>query len=120
MSEFEDRAPRPVFSAPWEAQAFAMAVALHARGAFTWREWADTLAAVIAEAVAHGDPDRGDTYYEHWLTALERIVTRQGLVSADVLVTRRSAWDHAARRTPHGQPIELTAEERQGCFADVR
>jgi hypothetical protein len=30
----------PVFREPWEAQAFAMALALHARGLFTWNEWA--------------------------------------------------------------------------------
>ncbi len=33
----------PVFHEPWEAQAFAMALALHARGLFTWTEWAQML-----------------------------------------------------------------------------
>ncbi|MEP6702012.1 MAG: nitrile hydratase accessory protein, partial [Betaproteobacteria bacterium] len=62
-----------VFSAPWEAQAFAMAVALHERGVFTWREWADMLAGVIAEVRERGYDDTGVDYYRHWLTALERI-----------------------------------------------
>lgn len=97
----------PVFRAPWEAQAFAMAVRLHEAGHFTWREWADRLAAEIARAQAGGDPDLGDTYYEHWLLALERIVAEKGLVSADELGRRKAAWDAAARATPHGQPIEL-------------
>ena len=97
----------PVFNSPWEAQAFAMAVALHERGAFTWTEWAATLAAVIAEVRARGEPDTGEDYYRHWLTALERIVARKGLVAAAALAERRDAWEEAAEHTPHGQPIEL-------------
>ena len=97
----------PVFKAPWEAQAFAMAVALHERGAFTWKEWAATLAEVIAEVKARGEPDTGEHYYEHWLTALERILERKALVASDALRRRRHAWEEAARRTPHGKPIEL-------------
>jgi nitrile hydratase accessory protein len=49
----------PVFREPWEAHAFAMVVELHGRGLFTWREWADALAAQIAAAQAAGDADRG-------------------------------------------------------------
>jgi nitrile hydratase accessory protein len=120
MSGFPDGPTHRVFEAPWEAQAFAMAVALHARGAFTWPEWAGTLADVIREARLRGDPDTGEGYYVHWLTALERIVARRGLVTPERLAQRRDAWAHAARRTPHGQPIELTPDERQGIFADVR
>jgi nitrile hydratase accessory protein len=97
----------PVFGAPWEAQAFAMAVALHERGAFTWKEWAGTLAAVIAEVKQRGEADDGSDYYGHWLTALERIVARKGIVAEALLLRRREEWDHAARHTPHGQPIEL-------------
>src|SRR5262245_6450483 len=40
----------PVFREPWEAQAFAMALALHERGLFTWPEWAATLADEIKRA----------------------------------------------------------------------
>jgi nitrile hydratase accessory protein len=97
----------PVFSAPWEAQAFAMTVALHKRGMFTWAEWAECLNQAIFDARVAGDPDRGNTYYSHWLTALEHISTIKGLVTDDVLRQRRNAWDDAARQTTHGQPIEL-------------
>lgn len=97
----------PVFRAPWEAQAFAMTLALHQRGAFTWIEWAAHLNRAIREAQHAGDPDLGDTYYQHWLTALERISSEKGLVDAGGLVQRRHDWEAAARRTPHGQPIEL-------------
>ena len=53
----------PVFKAPWEAQAFAMALTLHERGAFTWKEWAQTLAAVIGEVKERGEADTGGDYY---------------------------------------------------------
>src|ERR1700687_5159489 len=68
----------PVFREPWEAQAFAMALALHERGLFTWPQWAATLAEEIKRAQAAGDPDTGETYYHHWLAALERLVARKG------------------------------------------
>ncbi|MDR6451843.1 nitrile hydratase accessory protein [Variovorax paradoxus] len=101
----------PVFNAPWEAQAFAMTLALHERGLFTWVEWAEALAAQIAAAQAAGDPDTGNTYYRHWLAALEGLVARKGVSSGDELARYRHAWDHAADRTPHGQPIELRGED---------
>lgn len=78
----------PVFRAPWEAKAFALAVSLHAKGLFTWPEWAAALAAEIRAAQAAGDPDRGETYYRHWLAALERLVVEKGAVSAEQLVER--------------------------------
>ena len=99
----------PVFRAPWEAQAFAMAVTLHARGVFTWTEWAAALAAEIKRAQAAGDPDTGETYYRHWLATLENLIADKGVTTRDTLHRYRDAWDHAADRTPHGQPIELTA-----------
>jgi nitrile hydratase accessory protein len=97
----------PVFREPWEAHAFAMAVALHRKGLFTWTEWAAALAGQIARAQAQGDADLGDTYYRHWLAALEALVAAKGASSADELSRYRDAWDRAADRTPHGQPIEL-------------
>ncbi len=97
----------PVFREPWEAQAFAMAVALRERGLFTATEWAETLGAEIKRAQAAGDPDTGDTYYRHWLAALERIVAAKQLSDPATLRRYSDAWSHAALRTPHGTPIEL-------------
>ena len=97
----------PVFNAPWEAQAFAMTLALHERGVFEWKEWAACLATAIRNAHLAGDPDSGESYYRHWMTALENISTAKGLVTNPALVHRRDEWDEAARRTPHGQPISL-------------
>ena len=98
----------PVFREPWEAQAFAMAIELHNRGLFAWPEWSATLGAEIKRAQAAGDPDTGETYYRHWLAALERIVAEKGVTDAGTLRKYYDAWDHAADRTPHGAPIELT------------
>jgi nitrile hydratase accessory protein len=107
LPELPRDAEGPVFREPWEAQAFAMAVALHQQGVFTWSEWATTLAAEIKAAQAAGDPDTGETYYRHWLAALEKLVAAKALTSAAELATRRDQWDRAAHATPHGQPIEL-------------
>ena len=66
------------------------------------------------KAQAAGDPDTGETYYRHWLNALERIVAEKGVTDARTLGRYRDAWDRAADRTPHGVPIELKPED----FAD--
>ena len=104
----------PVFREPWEAQAFAMALALHERGVFSWSEWAATLSSEIKRAQAAGDPDTGETYYRHWLAALERLIAVKGVTTSENLNRYRDAWDHAADRTPHGAPIELRPEDFQG------
>jgi nitrile hydratase accessory protein len=106
----------PVFREPWEAQAFAMTLALHARGLFTWPEWAATLGEEIRRAQAAGDPDTGETYYRHWLAALERLVAAKGVSDEGTLARYRDAWDRAADRTPHGEPIEIAPAD----FADPR
>ena len=97
----------PVFREPWEAQAFAMTLALHTRGVFTWKEWAAALATAIRDAQAAGDADTGETYYGHWLTALERITVQKRIVTDALRETRKAEWEAAARRTPHGEPIRL-------------
>jgi len=79
----------PVFRAPWEAQAFGMAVMLHERGHFTWKEWAERLAGEIAAAQARGESDDGTRYYYFWLAALERLVADKRLVLEDELATRK-------------------------------
>lgn len=101
----------PVFREPWQAQAFAMALMLHERGLFTWPQWATTLADEIKRAQTAGDPDTGETYFHHWLAALERLVAETGVASRETLIRYRDAWDRAADRTPHGQPIELLPDD---------
>ncbi len=99
----------PVFAEPWQAQAFALAVKLSEQGHFTWKEWAAELAADLKAASDRGEPDDGTRYYEHWLAALERLVTAKGLSDKQALSARKEAWADAYRHTPHGKPVELGA-----------
>jgi nitrile hydratase accessory protein len=101
----------PVFGEPWEAQAFAITLALHRRGLFRWTEWSGRLAAEIKRAQASGDPDTGETYYRHWLAALERLVADKRLSDQGELARYRDAWERAADRAPHGTPIELEPQD---------
>lgn len=109
----------PVFGAPWEAKAFALAIRLHERGLFTWSEWTQALAAEIGAASTAGaasaagaantagEDDPVGCYYQHWLGALETLLARKGVTSLDELTRYTEAWGRAAARTPHGAPIEL-------------
>jgi nitrile hydratase accessory protein len=101
----------PVFGEPWEAQAFAITLALHRRGLFTWIEWSTRLAVEIERAQAGGAPETGETYYRHWLAALERLVADKRLSDQAELARYRDAWRRAADRTPHGTPIELEPQD---------
>jgi nitrile hydratase accessory protein len=97
----------PVFAEPWQAQAFALAIRLSEQGHFTWKEWAAELAAELKRAEDRGEPDDGTHYYEHWLAALERLVTSKGLTNQAELTERKEAWADAYRHTPHGKPVFL-------------
>lgn len=97
----------PVFAEAWQAQVFAMTIELSRQGRFTWNEWAQALAAEIAAAQARGDADLGDTYYHHWLAALEKLVATKDLLRANELAARKAAWRDAAEHTEFGKPIVL-------------
>jgi nitrile hydratase accessory protein len=105
---------RPQFREPWEAEAFALTMTLYERGLFTWPEWTAAIAEEIRKAQAAGDPDSGDTYYRHWLAALETLVAAKGITNETDLARTRDAWDRAADRTPHGTPIALKPEDFTG------
>jgi len=101
----------PVFAEPWQAQAFALAIRLSEQGHFTWKEWAAALAAELKQAEDRGEPDDGTHYYEHWLAALECLVTGKGLADQGTLLKRKEEWAHAYRHTPHGKPVVLGKEQ---------
>jgi nitrile hydratase accessory protein len=97
----------PVFAEPWQAQAFALTVKLSGLGYFTWQEWTVSFSAALKAAADRGEADDGSRYYEHWVAALERVITAKGLLDAAGLLERKHAWADAYRHTPHGQPVEL-------------
>lgn len=94
----------PVFAEPWQAQAFALAVALHQRGLFTWSEWAAALSMEVAKPGAAQD---GSDYYQHWLAAIEALLFKKGVAAPEVIDALSASWQRAAHATPHGQPIKL-------------
>lgn len=105
----------PVFNAPWEAKAFAMAVDLNKRGVFDWSEWCETLAAEIKAAQAAGDPDLGDTYYKHWLTALETLVTAKKVSTAENLLAAKEDWRAADEHRGFGEaPVLVRGTAQSG------
>lgn len=99
----------PVFCAPWAARAFAMTVSLSQAGYLTWVEWAAVFSAELQQS-EHATPAKAAAthyYYECWVTALEKLLTRKGLVSPSSLQTSLheaiANWpepDHTARREP--------------------
>lgn len=102
----------PVFAEPWQAQAFAMVVALHEKGLFSWDEWAATLSRELKRADA--DP-HGHDYYEHWVAALGALLADKGVAADAEVDALQAAWERAAHATPHGKPILLENDpERAG------
>jgi len=97
----------PIFAEPWQAQAFALAVKLSEQGYFTWKEWATMLANELKAAEERGAPDDGTRYYNHWVAALEKLVTEKGLTESQTLEERKDAWADAYHHIPHGQPVVL-------------
>ena len=111
LSDIFDRLPEgmmlEVFAEPWQADTFALMVSLQEQGLFTWEEWSETLGQQIKLAQANGDPDLGDTYYEHALRALEDVLMSKGLIDELTLSEHVRGWRRACERTPHGEPIVL-------------
>ncbi len=94
----------PVFQAPWEAYAFALAVQLSEKGIFNWSEWSEALTTEIRNA---GEDDQGSQYYHYWMAALEKLLTQNGIITEEALQKRKIDWCEAYARTPHGKPVEL-------------
>lgn len=95
---------QPAFSEPWQAQAFALTLALHEKGLFTWSEWAQVLSEKVKRPDAAAD---GSDYYRHWLAALETLLATKGVAATKDVAALSEAWHRAAHATPHGKPILL-------------
>lgn len=102
----------PAFAEPWQAQAFALTVALHEQGLFSWSEWAELLSAEVKKPAAAAD---GSDYYEHWLAALEKLLAAKGAAPTVEVDAIAAAWERAAHATPHGKPILLENDPLHGA-----
>ena len=99
--------PKPVVDEPWQAQGLALADTMVKAGRFTAVEWAEALGTALKEAETPGAPETLDTYYTAVISALERLCEAHVGISGADRSLRRSAWEAAYLRTPHGRPVEL-------------
>lgn len=90
--------PEQPFASPWQAQAFALAVALNEAGFLDWGDWSEAFGAVRA---AEGN------YFTDWVATLEAILARRGLADPAEVDALAAAWARAAEATSHGQSISL-------------
>lgn len=98
--------PQPAFDEPWQAQALALADNLVQAGHFTATAWAEALGQELRSAESEGAPDNLDTYYGAVLSALETLTESAG-ISEETRMQRRTDWEAAYLRTPHGKPVTL-------------
>ena len=97
----------PVFAEPWQALVFAMTINLYDRGLFSWSEWTDVFARILARRASSGEDHGGRFYYEDWLTALETVVSKQTDIQPAILSDLKDRWERAYRATPHGEKVTL-------------
>ncbi|MBO6902497.1 MAG: nitrile hydratase accessory protein [Rhizobiaceae bacterium] len=94
-----------VFAEPWQAQAFALALALQDAGVISPKEWSEALGA--RRDAANAAPD-GSDYYDSVVATLEELLAARGIASKAMLEELSLAWIRAAHATPHGRPVELS------------
>ncbi len=99
----------PVFAEPWQARAFALTLKLSQHGHFSRTEWTQALARELRNVAARGEINDGSHYYAHWVAALEALAIEKGLTNSQLLVERKTEWERAYQRTPHGKPVELAS-----------
>jgi nitrile hydratase accessory protein len=87
-----------VFEAPWESQAFGMAIALYERGHFDWEEFRGRLISEIGDWERSEEDEREVwDYYRHWLASFEALVKDRGLLSEQEIEERTSEFVSVAR-----------------------
>lgn len=97
-------APQAVFSEPWEARAFAVAVALCETGHFQWAEFQQSLIDEIGATEKTGRTTSGGAdYYRHWLGALTRLLNAKGIIAGAELEARiAEVGPPPPSQDPHG------------------
>ncbi len=95
------------FDDPWQAQVFALTVALSEAGHFSWHDWTAAFGATLKRHGAGRELDGGEDYFNAWLETLETLLDRTGLAERGAVLALKDAWAAAYLSTPHGQPVRL-------------
>ena len=94
-------APEAPFEESWQAQLFALTVALNEAGQFTWTDWAAVFGPRVRNVGA-------EAYWTVWSEALIALLEERGIAGSSDVQELTEKWQAAARATPHGQSIELS------------
>ena len=104
-------APQPVFEQPWHAQLFALSVALHEQGLFSWPDWTKRFGVWLKRNGADRELNGGDDYFTAWLETLEELLVEREPEDRQQLFALRTAWKHAYLSTPHGSPVTINLKK---------
>ena len=99
--------PEAPFAEPWQAELFALTVALSEAGRFNWSTWTEAFGATLKRHGAARPLDGGADYYAAWLETLETLLDRCGLAPAPEAAAMKARWEAAYLATPHGKPVRL-------------
>ena len=82
---------RPRVDAEWQRRACGLAVALSEFGHYAWSDFQQQLIDASGRWEDAPADERGRwAYYEHWVTALDRLVRDRGMLGDDYVVPERS------------------------------
>ncbi|MCV2864889.1 nitrile hydratase accessory protein [Albidovulum sediminicola] len=95
------------FDEPWQAQLFALTVALSEAGRFSWAEWTESFGATLKEHGRARPLDGQGDYWNAWLVTLEGLLARTGMAAREEADRFRALWEAAYLSTPHGQPVRI-------------
>ena len=99
------------FDDPWQAQLFALTVALSEAGHFTWARWAQAFGATLKRHGAGRALDGSADYYAAWLETLETLLDQSGLAPLAAAALVKHRWEAAYLSAPHGQPVLLADQD---------
>ena len=116
----------PTFDAPWQARAFALAVALtdeHGHETLTWQAFQGRLVEEVSTDWNDDEPEA--VYYRRWLSALERVLVEQEILDPGELADRVAAFENGDRDghefvegDPHAHADRLPEGHADGSHHD--
>ena len=95
------------FDQPWQVSLFALTGALSEAGAFSWREWSESLADRLAASGVRQPPYSNEDYYCAWLAALETLLASKDLARPQEIDQLARDWRHAHLNAAHGAIVAL-------------